>query len=149
MSVSVQRALCAGAAIGIMAALSDASGYPLMSLPFTTSIVMVLGSPDVAAAQPRRILGGHLLCAASGIACTLALGFNPLVAALAIALAIFAMLVLDVFHPPAGITPMIIVATQADPVFILSPVLVGALTLIGFAAICNSLARENTPKEPN
>lgn len=137
---SIQRALCGGAAIALMVALADATGHPLMSVPFTTSIVMVLGSPEVAAAHPRRILGGHLVCAASGIVCTQLLGFDPLVAALAIAAAIFAMQALDVFHPPAGITPMIMVATRADPLFILSPVLVGAVILIAFAAICHALS---------
>ena len=146
---SLLRALSGGAAIALMIAIADATGHTLIWLPFTTSIVMVLGTPEVAAARPRRVLGGHLVCAASGIACTLVLGFSPLVAALAIAIAMLAMQRLDVFHPPAGITPMIIVASKADPLFILSPVLAGTIILLGFSAICDKLSAARSSNQPD
>ncbi|MFN8948825.1 MAG: HPP family protein [Alphaproteobacteria bacterium] len=146
---SLLRALCGGAAVALMIAIADATGQALLWLPFTTSIVMVLGSPEVAAAHPRRVLGGHLVCAASGIACTLALGVDPLVAALAIAVSMLAMQTLDVFHPPAGITPMIIVASKADPLFILSPVLAGTIILLGFSAICRKLSGKGSGIQPD
>jgi len=146
---SLLRALSGGAAIALMIAIADATGHTLIWLPFTTSIVMVLGTPEVAAARPRRVLGGHLVCAASGIACTLILGFSPCVAALAIAIAMLAMQRLDVFHPPAGITPMIIVASKADPLFILSPVLAGTIILLGFSAICDKLSAARSSNKPD
>lgn len=146
---ALERAAAGGAAIALMIALADATGYPLMGLPFTTSIVMVLGSPEVPAARPARVLGGHVACAAIAITCTMLLGFDAWVAALAIAISILVMLRLDIFHPPAGITPMIVMTTKAGPLFLLVPVLAGALILMAFAAICSRWAGNSPPGRPD
>lgn len=140
------RALGGGGAIALMIWLSKTSGVPLMWIPFATSIVMVMGSPEAPPAQPLRILGGHMVCAAAGIACTLLLGFDIWIAALAITVAIALMHVMDVFHPPAGITPVIIVMSKASPLFILSPVLVGASLLIVYALLFHRLTGEKWPE---
>jgi CBS-domain-containing membrane protein len=53
-------------AIGVMEWLSLASHYPLAIIPFATSIALVIGSPDAEPAQPRALIGGHLV-AGSGL----------------------------------------------------------------------------------
>ena len=55
-------------AIGIMEWLSLASRYPLAVIPFATSIVLVIGSPEVEPAQPRALIGGHLVSTVVGLA---------------------------------------------------------------------------------
>ena len=50
----------AAIAIGVMEWFSVASHYPLAVIPFATSIVLVIGSPDAEPAQPRALIGGHL-----------------------------------------------------------------------------------------
>ena len=40
---------------------------PLMEVPFGTSIVLALGSPEVEAAQPRALVGGHLVTRVVGL----------------------------------------------------------------------------------
>ena len=45
--------LGAALAIGSMEWLSVASHYPLVIIPFATSIVLVIGSPEAEPAQPR------------------------------------------------------------------------------------------------
>lgn len=45
--------LGAALAIGGMEWLSVASHYPLVIIPFATSIVLVIGSPEAEPAQPR------------------------------------------------------------------------------------------------
>jgi CBS-domain-containing membrane protein len=142
---AIERALAGGAGIGVMIAMADATGYPLVALPFATSIVMVMGSPEIPAAQPARVLGGHLVCAAAAIACTMVLGFDAWVAAVAIMLSMLVMQALDVFHPPAGITPMIVVTSKAGPLFLLCPVLAGAIMLIAFSALFKSLTTHTKP----
>jgi len=146
---ALERALAGGAAIALMLALADATGYPLMALPFTTSIVMVLGSPEVPAAQPMRVFGGHLVCAALAVACTILFGFETWVVVVAIALSMLVMQALDLFHPPAGITPMIMVTSQAGPWFFIFPVMTGVLLLIAFSAICRHLSATAPPDERN
>lgn len=139
------RAVGGGGAIALMIWLSKTSGIPLMWIPFATSIVMVMGSPEAPPAQPLRILGGHMVCAAAGIACTMMLGFDIWVAALAIGLAIAVMHMLDVFHPPAGISPIIIATSQASPEYVLFPVLAGVAILIAYAWIFHRITGTRWP----
>lgn len=139
------RAVGGGGAIALMIWLSKTSGIPLMWIPFATSIVMVMGSPEAPPAQPLRILGGHMVCAAAGIACTMLLGFDIWIAALAIGLAIAVMHLLDVFHPPAGISPIIIATSHASPEYVLFPVLAGVAILIAYAWIFHRITGTRWP----
>ena len=141
------RAVGGGGAIALMIWLSKTSGVPLMWIPFATSIVMVMGSPEAPPAQPLRILGGHMVCAAAGIACTMLLGFDIWVAALAIGIAIAMMHMLDVFHPPAGISPIIIATSQASPEYVLFPVLAGVAILIAYAWIFHRITGTRWPSD--
>src|SRR5262249_61700118 len=47
-------------AIALMELLSERAALPLMLVPFATSIVLVMGSPEIEAAQPRPLIGGHV-----------------------------------------------------------------------------------------
>src|SRR5215472_16774776 len=70
--------------IGIMEAFSVTTEFPLMAIPFATSIVLVLGSPQADPAQPRALIGGHLV---STLVCVLMVklcGPAPWAAALAV-----------------------------------------------------------------
>jgi CBS-domain-containing membrane protein len=139
------RAAGGALGIGVMTALAHASGQPLMMVPFATSIVLVMGSPEAPPARPRCIVGGHLLSAIAGVACVLALGEAAWVPAVGVGLAIALMHLTDTFHPPAGISPLIITAAHATPLFILSPVLAGALILVAFAFAYHRLSGERWP----
>jgi len=44
-----------------MEVFSVTTAFPLVAIPFATSIVTVLGSPKAAPAQPRAVVGGHLI----------------------------------------------------------------------------------------
>ena len=48
-------------AIGVMEWMSVEFQYPLAVIPFATSIALVVGSPQLPAAQPRALIGGHLI----------------------------------------------------------------------------------------
>jgi CBS-domain-containing membrane protein len=50
-----------------MEAFSLSTAFPLMAIPFATSIVTVLGSPKAEPAQPRALVGGHLLSTVIGL----------------------------------------------------------------------------------
>jgi hypothetical protein len=51
--------LAAAIAIGVMEWFSLASHFPLFIVPFATSIVLVIGSPEAEPAQPRAPIGGR------------------------------------------------------------------------------------------
>ena len=76
-----------------------------MFVPFATSIVLVMGSPDAEPAQPRALVGGHLVSTVVGLVMSAA-GPSPWAAAVAVGLAMAAMQVTRTFHPPAGIDPL-------------------------------------------
>ena len=117
-----------------------------MMVPFATSIVLVMGSPEAPPAAPRAVVGGHLLSATAGIACALLFGDAFWVPALGVGLAIALMHACDAFHPPAGISPLIIANTHVTPLFLLSPVLAGALILVAFALAYHRLSGERWPE---
>src|SRR5437763_5950973 len=60
--------LGAAIAIGAMEWFSIAGHYPLAIIPFATSIVLVTGSPDAEPAQPRALIGGHVVSTLAGLA---------------------------------------------------------------------------------
>src|SRR3954467_637459 len=66
--VGAVAGLGAAIAIGAMEWLSITAHYPLAVIPFATSIVLVTGSPDAEPAQPRALIGGHLVTALVGFA---------------------------------------------------------------------------------
>ncbi len=126
--------IAAGAAggalgIGIMEYLAARSDYPLMSVPFATSIVLVMGMPEAPPAQPRALIGGHLVATLVGLVVVKLAGPSPVAAALAVGLVIAAMHLTGTFHPPAGIDALIVVNYSLSWSFLVAPVAVGAVLL--------------------
>ena len=130
-------------AIGAMEALSAHTAFPLMFVPFATSIVVVMGTPDAEPAQPRALIGGHLVSALVGLLVVTITGPSPWAAAVAVGLAIAAMHVTRTFHPPAGIDPLIIVAQGMPWSFLVAPVAAGAFALLAFAWLWHVLVRRD------
>ena len=126
-------------AIGIMEALSVTTEFPLMTIPFATSIVLVLGSPAAEPAQPRALVGGHLLSTLVGILVVKLCGPAPWAAALAVGLAMVAMHLTGTFHPPAGIDPLVVVLNDMSWRFLLAPVGIGAVLLALYAFAWHNL----------
>jgi CBS-domain-containing membrane protein len=131
-------AILAGAAggavaIAAMEVSSTAAAYPLVVVPFATSIVLVMGSPQAEPAQPRPLIGGHLVSTLVGLLVVKLCGPTAWAAALAVGLAMVAMHLTGTFHPPAGIDPLVVVINNLSWSFLLAPVGAGALLLALFA----------------
>src|SRR5262249_61161022 len=58
MTAVVAGAAGGAVAIALMELLSERAAFPLILVPFATSIVLVMGSPEIEAAQPRPLIGG-------------------------------------------------------------------------------------------
>ncbi len=127
------RAAGGGIAILAMHFLAGLGHMPLMMVPFATSIVLVLGMPDAEPAQPRALIGGHLVSSLVGLAISFTFGPSPWAAAAAVAIAMIAMYFSRSFHPPAGIDPLIIVNESLPWTFLFSTVIPGSLLLAAFA----------------
>jgi CBS-domain-containing membrane protein len=126
-------------AIASMEAFSARSAFPLAAIPFATSIVLVLGSPKTEPAQPRALVGGHLVSTLVGLLIVQLCGSAPWAAALAVGLAMVAMHLTGTFHPPAGIDPLLVVVNDLSWSFLFAPVGVGALLLALFAFCWHNL----------
>ena len=122
-----------------MEAFSISTAFPLVAIPFATSIVTVLGSPDAKPAQPRALIGGHLVSTLVGLLIVKLCGPAAWTAALAVGLAMVAMHLTDTFHPPAGINPLVVVVNDMSWSFLVAPVGVGALLLALFAFAWHNL----------
>jgi CBS-domain-containing membrane protein len=144
-------AILAGAAggavaIATMEAFSAVTAFPLVAIPFATSIVVVLGSPKAEPAQPRALIGGHLVSTLVGLLIVKLCGPAPWAAALAVGLAMVAMHITGTFHPPAGIDPLVVVVNNMSWSFLVIPVGVGALLLALFAFTWHNLVARGVNK---
>ena len=132
----------AAVAIGGMEWFSLASHYPLVIIPFATSIVLVIGSPEAEPAQPRALIGGHIVATLAGLVTLHLTGPNAWAAAVAVGLAIVAMYITGTFHPPAGINPLLVVSNNLPWSFLFAPVLAGAALLTAFAYVWHRWIRQ-------
>ena len=132
-----------GGAIAIVAMemISDYAIFPLMFVPFATSIVLVMGTPDIEPSQPRALVGGHLVATLVGLLIVKLTGPSAWAAAGAVGIAMVAMHASRTFHPPAGIDPLIVVVYDKSWDFLLAPVVVGACLLAAFAFAWHNLFR--------
>lgn len=133
--------LGAAIAIGVMEWFSIASHFPLAVIPFATSIVLVIGSPDAVPAQPRALIGGHLVSTLVGLLVLKLTGPGVWAAAAGVGLAVLAMYLTGTFHPPAGINPLLVISNNLPWSFLFAPVLAGALMLSAFALAWHRFGR--------
>ena len=113
--------------------------------PFGASMVLVMAVHESPLAKPKNILLGHILSALSGVIILYLIGDNFLALGIAVALAVFVMIVTDTIHPPAGANPIIVILTGQGISFVLIPVAVGAFMLVVFAYLYNKLLKRNYP----
>ena len=112
---------------------------------FGASAVLLFGAPKSPLAQPRNLVGGHLLSALVGVLCFDLLGGSPIVAeSFAVATAIALMHLTRTLHPPGGATALIAVAGSDELhalgyLYVLMPVGLGAVVLLVVALLVNNL----------
>lgn len=121
---------------------------------FGASSVLVYGLINSPLAQPRNLIGGHVICAIIGVTIyKLFSGELWLACALAVSLSIVAMQITKTLHPPGGATALIAVTggkkiAELGYMYVLSPVLTGVLILFAVALIFNNLRHRNYPAKP-
>ncbi len=114
-------------------------GHPLLIGSFGASAVLLFGANDSPLAQPRNLVGGHLLSAAVAVVVVALFGSTPFTMALGVGVAIFVMNLTHTTHPPGGATALIGVQGTVGPEFILIPVLAGVLILLVTAIFTNNV----------
>ncbi|TSA41035.1 MAG: HPP family protein [Betaproteobacteria bacterium] len=117
----------------------------LMIGSFGASAVLVYGAVRSPLAQPRNLVGGHVLSAIVGVICWKL--FHPypwLAEALAVASAIALMHATRTLHPPGGATALIAVIGSAEIhqlgfMYVLIPATLGPLILLAVAVLVNNI----------
>ncbi|WP_430406650.1 HPP family protein [Fluviicola sp.] len=114
---------------------------------FGASSVLIYGAIQSPLAQPRNLVGGHLISAFIGV-CVYKLVPDPIwiSAPLAVSLSIVVMQMTKTLHPPGGATALIaVIGTPKIKalgfMYVLSPVLTGVLILLVVAIIANNLTK--------
>lgn len=112
---------------------------------FGASAVLIYGAPTVTFAQPRNLIGGHIISAVVGVT-VYSLVPEPiyLSGALAVATAIAIMHLTKTIHPPGGATALIAVIGGARIhelgfAYVVSPVALGAMVMLVVALLVNNI----------
>jgi CBS-domain-containing membrane protein len=125
----------------------DGTAHVLMVSSFGASAVLLFGAPRSPLAQPRNLIGGHVLSAIIGVAAFKLLGGQIWLAeAGAVATAVALMHLTRTLHPPGGATALLpmIGGDQIQNLgflFALVPVAFGTLILLIVALLFNNLPR--------
>lgn len=120
-------------------AVTRLAGSPLLIGSFGASAVLLFGAAESPLAQPRNLIGGHLISSIVAVVTVLFGGTDSVAVAVAVGVSIFLMYLSRTVHPPGGATALIGVQSHATPLFVLVPVLSGALLLLAVALFTNNV----------
>lgn len=114
---------------------------------FGASCVLIYGVIESPLAQPRNLIGGHLVSALIGVIICKLIPVIWIAAPLAVSLSIIIMQITKTLHPPGGATALIAVTggtaiKELGFMYILSPVLSGVLILFITALIFNNIPKK-------
>jgi len=112
---------------------------------FGASAVLIYGAIKSPLAQPRNLIGGHILSAIVGVTCYQLFDSHMwLAAAVAVASAIALMHATKTLHPPGGATALIAVIGSAEVhnlgyLYALVPAGLGAAIMLAVALVVNNI----------
>jgi CBS domain-containing membrane protein len=111
---------------------------------FGASSVLIYGVINSPLAQPRNLIGGHMICALVGVTINYFIPETWLAAALAVSVSIVLMQITKTLHPPGGATALIAII-GSDKIkslgyaYVLSPILSGVIILLLVALVFNNI----------
>jgi CBS-domain-containing membrane protein len=132
-------------ALGIAAYFVHLTDHPWLLASLGGSCVILFGMPDSDMAQPRSLIGGHVISTLTGLI-VLRYGFGTFGGPLqlwmivAVASSLVLMMATRTIHSPAGANPIVVFLEGAGWSFLLSPLLLGLAVLLVVALIANNLA---------
>lgn len=142
--------------IGIIGWLQHSRFSPLENFSligsFGASAVLVYGATNSPLAQPKNLVGGHLISACIGVSIAYLIPnpeWNWLACALAVSISIVAMQITKTLHPPGGATALIAnIGTEKikalEFMYVIDPVLSGVTILLIIALIVNNIPKHRS-----
>lgn len=125
----------------------DQTGLMMIIGSFGASAVLIYGAIRSPLAQPRNLLGGHVLSAIIGVTAFQLLGGQPwLAAAMAVSTSIALMHLTKTLHPPGGATALIAViggesVHSLGYLYVVIPTALGAGVMLIVALLVNNIPR--------
>ena len=125
--------------------------FLLVVASFGASAVLIYNTSNVPLAQPRNVIGGHIISSIIGVSCEKLFLLNngiyyytPLVGSLAVSLSIILMALTNTIHPPGGATALIAIVgsntiKKLGFMYILHPITTGITIMVFIAIILNNL----------
>ncbi|TMP36088.1 HPP family protein [Pseudoalteromonas rubra] len=102
----------------------------LLMAAFGASCVLIFVLPESPLAQARNVIAGHCITALVGVIFVELVPLNAFSLGCATGLAVGLMMFTKTVHPPAGANPVFIMLTGQGWIFLLFPVLTGAICLV-------------------
>jgi len=127
---SIKAGIGGALAIAALVLLGYVTDNALLMAPFGASCVLLFSMPKSPLSQPINVIGGHLVSIAIGLALHSFLPFEWWSVALAVGLAITAMAILRVTHPPAGADPLVVFFSNPGWEYLIFPVAIGSVILV-------------------
>jgi CBS-domain-containing membrane protein len=127
---AIMAGLGAAVAIAILAHANAQGVMTLLVAPFGATCALIFGAPASPLAQPRNVIGGHLVAGLCGLVAFKLIGDAPTAMAAGVGLAIAGMLLTETLHPPAGANPIVLVFAAANWSFLAAPLLVGSAVIV-------------------
>lgn len=147
MKVVVMAGIGATIAIACLGLLTDLTTLSLIMAPFGASCVLLFSVSGSPLSQPANVVGGHALSALVGLLLCALLPSTWWAVALAVGLAVALMAALRVTHPPAGANPLVVFALDPGFLFLVFPVILGAVILVAVATLYHRATGSQYPLE--
>jgi CBS-domain-containing membrane protein len=134
-------------AVFLCASIGTTIEISMLMAPFGATCVLVFVIPESPLAQPRNVIGGHLISAWIGLLMSHFVGVHPWSLGLAVGIAILCMQLSRTIHPPAGADPILVMLTGANWSFMVTPVLAGSLLIVVTGFVFHLILRNPYPKK--
>ncbi len=144
--IRVMGSVVAIAFLGVLYYLYD---LPLLIASFGSSAVTLFALPKAPAARPKNVILGQFSSAVCGWGAQFLLGSTWYGAAVAVALSLIAMVLLDCVHPPGGATALTAVISPQPWTFIFAPIAIGAVVLVLIALATEKVVKKYAGKKPS
>lgn len=123
--------------------LADPASTVVLLASMGASAVLLFGLPSSPLAKPWSFAAGHLISAAIGLLCSHLFTDMAVMAAVTIALVLFAMYLFECMHPPGGATALVPVIASSDQLlsyeFLFLPVALNVMVMLMMALLLNRL----------
>jgi CBS-domain-containing membrane protein len=130
-------------AVSALSFLADATQALMVLGSFGASTLLLFALPDAPLAQPRAVVGGHLIASVIALICLMLFGPQWWSVGTATGLAVGCMMWTRTLHPPAGSNAIIVFFAKPTWGLLLFSTLAGTLLLIAIAIIYHRTTRRH------